>query len=58
MVLILTEGDCELTEFADTAALGGKSVPTKTTRQQCEDHCLFYVRELKIDCLRWMSEMI
>ena len=43
MVYILTEGDCELTEFADTTASGGKSVATKTTRQQCEDHCLFYV---------------
>ena len=49
MVDILTGGDCELIEFADTVSLGGNSVPTKTTRQQCEDHCLFYVRELKID---------
>ena len=42
--VLFSEGDCELEEFPDTSASGGTAVPSKTTRQQCEDHCLFYVR--------------
>ena len=45
-----SEGDCELNEFGDIAAVGGVVVPSKTTRRQCEDHCLFYVSYHCISC--------
>ena len=38
-----SEGDCELSEFDGSSAAGGIAVSSKTARQQCEDHCLFYV---------------
>ena len=38
-----SEGDCELNKFDGSSAAEGIAVSSKTTRQPCEDHCLFYV---------------